>query len=305
VSAGPGIAAARSLLFVPGSRPDRFAKAAASGADAVILDLEDAVAPPDKATARAAAADWLARHPATVRINPPGTPWHADDLAALAEARQLAGVVLPKAESADDVRGLTAALPGTRPVPPVLALVETARGIRDAALIAELPGVSRLAFGSFDFCLDAGITVAADDERELLHARSTLVVASRAAGLPGPVDGVHARLDDPAGLHAATRRSSDLGFTGRLCVHPGQVPVVHEALRPDPARLAWARRVVDAAGGTGGAAVRVDGQMIDAPRLAEARRLLALAGGPGNAPTPPDGAAGGADNRLGSGRGRG
>lgn len=266
------IANARSFLFVPGSRPDRFAKAHNSHADVVILDLEDAVAPQDKADARAAVVRRLAEHPAMVRINAVGTPWHQEDVAALSAAEHLLGVMLPKAESSREVAATGVALPGV----PLVALVETARGIRDAWQIAETAGVVRLAFGSYDFCLDAGITTSSDDERELLLARSTLVIASRAAGLPGPVDGVQADIADESGLLAGTRRAADLGFTSKLCVHPAQVRVVHQALRPGERELAWAKRVLHAAGDSAGAAVRVDGQMIDKPRLDLARRLLAL-----------------------------
>jgi citrate lyase subunit beta/citryl-CoA lyase len=284
VSVNDPLAAARSFLFVPGDRPDRFAKAAAAGPGSVVIDLEDAVAPDHKETARAAALAHLAGHTALVRINAAGTPWHEDDVAALRGAEGLAGIMLPKAGSAEDLRALRGAR-GSRDLPAVLALIETARGVRDAAGIAQLPGVGRLAFGSFDFCLDTGITVSTDDERELLLARSALVIASRAAGLPGPVDGVHGALDDDAGLAAATRRAVGLGFTGKLCVHPRQVPVVHAASRPDEAQLHWARGVLEAAEGSAGAAVRVDGQMIDAPRLDQARRLLARGSADEGAPT--------------------
>ncbi|MEU9546962.1 HpcH/HpaI aldolase/citrate lyase family protein [Streptomyces mirabilis] len=266
------IADARSFLFVPGSRPDRFAKAQNSHADIVILDLEDAVAPQDKSDARAAVVGWLAKHPAVVRINAVGTPWHQEDLAALNAAEHLLGVMLPKAESSDEVYATSVALHGV----PLLALVETAKGIRDAAQVAETVGVVRLAFGSYDFCRDAGVTNSSGDERELLLARSTLVIASRAAGLPGPVDGVQGDIADESGLLASTRRAADLGFTAKLCIHPAQLHSVHEALRPGEEELAWARRVLQVAGDSAGAAVRVDGQMIDKPRLDLARRLLAL-----------------------------
>ncbi|WP_030831257.1 HpcH/HpaI aldolase/citrate lyase family protein [Streptomyces hygroscopicus] len=276
----------RTLLFVPGDRPERFAKAAASGADGVLVDLEDAVAPGAKTVAREAAVRWLGTHDGFVRINAADTPWHAADLAALTGARRLRGVVLPKSSTADGVAGVLRRLPAGVPV---LALVESALGVREAAAIAQVPGVARLLFGSVDLALDMDLVPSEPDEPELLWARSALVVASRAAGLPAPLDGVHTQLDDEAGLAAAARRSRGLGFGGRLCVHPRQVGVVHRAWLPTDAELEWARRVVRAAGNRDGAAVRVDGQMIDRPRLRRARSLLGA-----HRATPP-GRPGGAD----------
>jgi citrate lyase beta subunit len=265
---------ARSLLFVPGNRPDRFAKAAASGADVVLCDLEDAVSPDGKSDARAAVADWVAEHPAVVRINAADTPWYDDDLAALAEARSLLGVVLPKA----DVSAVRATVPRLPTGVGLLALVETARGVRDADALAEIPGVRRLLFGHLDFGLDAGITPTGDDEPELAYARSRLVIASRAAGLAAPVDGVCTDLDDPDRITDSARRARNAGFGGKFCLHPKQVTAVNAAFSPTERELGWARRVMDVAAGSGGAAVRMDGEMIDKPRLELARRLLAAAG---------------------------
>ncbi len=265
------VATARSLLFVPGSRPDRFVKAAASGADNVIIDLEDAVAPDGKDAARTAAVDYLRGSTALVRINAVDTPWYADDVAALAEATELVGIILPKAASVDAVQALVAALPqGT----PVLLLIESALGVRDAGRLAEVSGVSRLLFGNLDFALDAGISASSAEQTELRYVRSALVVASRAAGLPGPVDGVHPDVSDPEGLRATAGRARDLGFTGSLCIHPTQIEVVHAAFRPTEDELEWARRVLAADDAN---AVLVDGQMIDKPRWELARRLLRAA----------------------------
>ncbi|MGW6838921.1 HpcH/HpaI aldolase/citrate lyase family protein [Streptomyces sp. NPDC054949] len=261
-----------TLLFVPGDRPERFAKAAACDPGGVLVDLEDAVAPEGKARARDAAVEWLAAHEGYLRINAVDTPWCDEDMAALAAARSLRGVVLPKSATAHQVAGVVRRLP---PDVPLLALVESALGVREAAAIAAVPRVVRLLFGSIDFALDAGITPSGPDEPELLWARSALVVASRAAGLPAPLDGVYARLEDEAGLVTSSRRSRGLGFGGRLCVHPRQVEPVHRAWQPTAAERDWARRVVAAAGDFDGAAVRVDGQMIDRPRLELARALLA------------------------------
>lgn len=265
---------ARSLLFVPGDRPDRFAKAAASGADVVLCDLEDAVSPDAKSEARTAVADWVAEHPALVRINAADSPWYDDDLAALAQARSLLGVVVPKADVAS-ARSTLARLPADLGV---FALVETARGVRDADALAEVPGVRRLLFGNLDFGLDAGITPTGDHEPELAYARSRLVVASRAAGLAAPVDGVCTDLDDPGRIADSARRARNAGFGGKFCLHPKQVAAVNAAFSPTERELDWARRVMDVAAGSGGAAVRMDGEMIDKPRLELARRLLATAG---------------------------
>ncbi|GAA4198474.1 CoA ester lyase [Streptosporangium oxazolinicum] len=248
----------RSWLFTPGDRPDRFAKAVI--ADAAVLDLEDAVAPDDKPAARDAVVAWLTGHRAYVRINGVGTAWHDADMEALAGLPGLLGVMLPKSEEPEGMPGSVR----------VVALVETAAGVENAAAVAAHPSVVRLAFGTVDFALDTGVT-----DEDLLYARSRLVVVSRAHGLDGPVDGPTTDLDDPSRTAADALRARRLGFTGKLCLHPRQVPAVNQAFSPTEAELAWARRVVGAADDSGGAAVRVDGQMIDKPRLELARRILA------------------------------
>lgn len=257
-------AIARTLLFVPGDRPGRFAKAVASGADGVILDLEDAVAAPDKDAARSHVAQWLTGGlAAVVRVNAVDTPWFTEDLAALRGSS--CTVMLPKA-SADGVAAVVDALGGqTR----VLALVETAAGIVRASSICARPQVIRLAFGSIDFSTEVGVQ--ADDREALLHARSVLVLASVAAGLAPPLDGVTTDLTSgvPASFDAAY--ASRLGFTGKLCIHPVQVGPVNSAFEPDPAQLSWARAVID---GAAGGASKVDGHMVDAPVLERARQLL-------------------------------
>jgi citrate lyase subunit beta/citryl-CoA lyase len=261
---------ARSWLFTPGDRPDRFGGGAAIGADVTILDLEDAVAPDHKAQARTAVADYLAgTGRAWVRINGTDTAEWADDLAALAATPTgLAGVALPKCETAEQLAATAARLPaGT----PILALVETALGIERATELATAPATTRLAFGSVDFCRDTGIAGAAT---ALLYARSRLVIASAAAGRPGPVDGPTVALDDLELLDADLAHAAALGFSGRFCLHPRQVRPTNRAFSPSAEELVWARRVVDLAGGSGGAAIRVDGEMIDRPRLAAARHLL-------------------------------
>jgi citrate lyase subunit beta / citryl-CoA lyase len=258
----------RSYLFVPGDRPERIAKARASGADAVIVDLEDAVAPTNKGAARAAVAGALdAMHPVVLRINGADTAWFDDD-ARLAAHPGVAGVMLPKAAAAEPVAALRAASGGK----PVLALIESAAGMANLRGLATTAGVARLVFGSIDFQLDLDI---ADDDLALLAFRSQLVLASRVASLPSPVDGVTTALDDIARIETEARRARSLGFGGKLCIHPKQVAIVNGAFSPSETELAWAQRVIDAAAAAGGAAVAVDGKMVDAPVLARARRLLA------------------------------
>jgi citrate lyase subunit beta/citryl-CoA lyase len=262
------LATITSLLFVPGDRPDRFAKAADAGAGAIILDLEDAVAPPDKDTAREHVAAWLAAGgSAVVRINAPGTPWYADDLKVVAGHP----VMLPKAETAAQVAEVAAAL-GEHPA--VLPLIETAAGILAAAQILAAPGVVRAAFGSID--MSAGLGVHPDDTTALLFSRAQLVLASAAAGVAPPVDGVTTDVTDDERLVSDARHGAALGFTGKMCIHPRQLAVVHEVFRPTDEELAKARRVVEAFSGAG--VSTLDGKMIDKPVVDRARRLLARVG---------------------------
>lgn len=267
---------ARSWLFVPGDRGDRFPKAAASGADVVIFDLEDAVSEEAKTTARCGVARWLAHgNTACVRINPQGTPFHDDDIAVLSGSPGLLAVMVPKAEDPAVLGRLNEAL-GPRTV--VIALVETALGVHRVHELAKVPGVARLAFGSIDFALDVG---ARDEPRALLFARSSLVLASRVAGLPAPVDGVTQELDDPSVVQGAASAAAALGFGGKLCVHPRQVDPVHAGFRPSRAEVRHAGRVLAAV--TAGGAAGVDGQMVDRPVLERARWVLERAGSvPGN-----------------------
>ncbi|OYN99001.1 citrate lyase subunit beta/citryl-CoA lyase [Propionibacteriaceae bacterium ES.041] len=277
------LGSARSLLFVPGDRPDRFDKALAAGADAVILDLEDAVAPDHKDSARDAVVAWLTNTsaeraqrveatspsvPVLVRINAAGTPQHDADRAALAgiPADRLTAVLLPKAEDPEQIRSIAEATGR-----PVLALIETALGLHRAVEVAAEPAVTRLCLGHLDLAADLGC---APSRTAMLTARSTLVLASRLADKPAPIDGVTPALDDPAALTEDIRHAVELGFTGKLLIHPRQVEPTHDALRPEPAELDWATRVL-AADGTG--AARVDGVMVDAPVLTRARQLLARA----------------------------
>lgn len=259
---------ARSYLFVPGTRPDRFAKARNAGADAVILDLEDAVLPERKAAARETVAGWLSpERPVHVRVNGPETEWFLEDVAAVSRPG-LAGVVLPKTESRAHVELAAGKLP---PKVPILPLVETARGIWNVLEIASGPNVTRLIFGSDDFRLDTGIV---GDGEELVYPRSRVVIASRIAGLPPPVDGATTAIDDGDILAARVNAARRLGFGGKLCIHPRQVDPVNRGFLPTAEEIAWAKSVVAAADAAGEGAIRLNGCLVDRPVVERARKIL-------------------------------
>jgi citrate lyase subunit beta/citryl-CoA lyase len=264
---------ARSYLFVPGDRPERFDKALASGAHAVILDLEDAVTPERKVQAREAVAAWLKETSARVlvRVNPEGTPWHADDCELLLESGQLAGVMVPKAEDHTSVARLARHLGDGQELIP---LVESVAGHFEAAALARIPRVSRLAFGSFDFMSDSGIQ---SDGEELDAVRTNLVLVSRHAGLRAPIDGVSAAIEDAEQLERDVRRSRRFGMGAKLCIHPKQVAIVHAGFAPKPEEVAWARRVLDALASGPLGAIAVDGKLVDRPIALRAEAILAEA----------------------------
>ncbi|RMI28794.1 HpcH/HpaI aldolase/citrate lyase family protein [Nocardia stercoris] len=260
---------AATLLFVPGDRPERFGKAAAAGADLVILDLEDAVPPDHKDTARAHVAEWVtAGNSCAVRINAVGTPWHDYDLIAMAALG--CPVMLPKAEKPATI-ARTAGLLGRNSA--LIALIETANGVLRAEAIAGVPGVHRLALGTFDLAAELGVDPA--DREAMAAARHALVLAAAAGGLPGPVDGVTAGIDDPEQVADDARYGRRLGMTGKLCIHPRQLQPAARALYPTAVEQDWAARIL-AADTTAGVAV-VDGTMVDKPVLERARRISALA----------------------------
>jgi citrate lyase subunit beta/citryl-CoA lyase len=269
----------RTWLFVPGDRPERFAKAVATGADVVICDLEDAISADAKAAARSAVAQWLQSGDgsAVVRINPPGTPWHDADVAALRGAPGLRAVMLPKSQDTAVVADVAAALRVDGRETPIIALVESALGVLRSADIAALSCVTRLAFGALDYALDVGAD--AENESALLLARTTLVLCSRAAGAPGPIDGVTTALDDDARLLADTATSRALGFTGKLCVHPRQVPLIHQGFAPTAEQIAWARTILEvASASTVGAARTAAGALVDRPVITRAEAIMAAVG---------------------------
>ena len=258
----------RSYLFVPGNRPERFDKALASGADAVIVDLEDAVPPDQKDEARATVAAWLsAGKPVVLRINAAGTPWFADDVA-LCRGAGVAAVMLSKAERVEDLAQIG-------PAVPLLPLIESALGFDNLRAISRAPGVARLCFGSIDFQLDLGIPA---EGEALLYFRSQLVLMSRLAGLAPPVDGVTPSVSTLEPVSSDAQRARQLGFGAKLCIHPRQVEAVNASFGPTDDEIAWARRVIDAAHAVGGAALSVDGAMVDRPVVLRAEALLKRAG---------------------------
>jgi citrate lyase subunit beta/citryl-CoA lyase len=256
-----------TALFVPADRPERFFKAQSSGADAIIIDLEDGVAPGAKVSARSALSVPGALPTGCdvyVRVNARQTPWYRDDLAAVAQL-PVAGIVLPKTESAEDIAATSKSLRVG-----LIALIETARGLAAVREISGAEGVTRLAFGSIDFCVDIG---AANDRDALLAARSAIVLASRLGDLQPPLDGVTVAIDDMALIEADARYALRLGFGGKLCVHPRQIVPVRNGFAPSADEVSWAKRILEA-GAEG--AVAVDGMMVDSPVRSRARQILAL-----------------------------
>lgn len=242
----------------------RLESAVTSGADAIVLDLEDAVPAPEKDGARRSVSAFLDERAAWVRVNDVTSAHWADDLAAVGASAGLLGVVLAKVESADDVVQTAAALPaGVK----IVALIESACGLEAVSEIARRPETFRLAFGSGDFRRDTGM---GDDPIALAYPRSRLVVASAAAGLPGPIDGP-TLADSADRVREATRASRTLGMTGRLILRPEQAAPVEDALSPTAAELAWARDTV----GRAADASAIDGSYL--PTLARARATLTLA----------------------------
>jgi citrate lyase subunit beta/citryl-CoA lyase len=257
---------ATTFLFVPGDRPERFARAASSGADVVVIDLEDGVHTDARPAARLEVVSWLrSGRSALVRLNAAGTSDHDLDLEALSGVAT--HVMLARAESAAAAESVVAALGAGADV---MALVETARGVARAGEIAASPAVARLAFGNVDLSTELGVD--ADDRQALLTARSLLALASAAAGLYGPVDGVTTAIDDAERVAGDAAHAASLGFGGKLCIHPRQVDAARAGFTPTPDQVAWAERVLAAA--SGGEARAVDGAMVDRPVEERARAIM-------------------------------
>lgn len=268
-----------TLLYVPGDRPDRVRKALESAADGVIVDLEDAVAPSAKAVARSVLAELSEEdcRRVQVRVNAIGTPWHEDDLGAVAGMpgrSALMGVRLPKARSVDEVRVLADRLPGV----PLHLLLEDALGVERAFDLATAhEQVSSIGLGEADLRSDLGVS----GEEGLAWARSRLVVAARAAGLPSPLMSAWTQVKDQDGLAESCRRGKASGLLGRAAIHPAQLPVIEAAFAPGEQEAARAREVVERVRGASrageGTVVLDDGTFLDAAMIRSAERTLALA----------------------------
>ncbi len=269
-SASRGDGPARSWLFVPATRPDRFAKAAASGADRVIVDLEDAVAPDEKADARRGlmTATIPRDVPVYVRVNSALTPWFEEDLG-VARTLAIRGVLLPKADSPAHVERVLAAI---APQHVVVPIIETAAGLWNVLDVARCPRVERLVFGALDFTLDTGIH---DADGAFDAVRSRIVVASKVAGIAPPVDLVTLAIDDQEQLRRHAARSRSFGFGGKLCIHPKQIPITNDAFRPSDEEVAWARAVLDELSSRPEDAVFVHrGELVDRPVIQRAKQII-------------------------------
>ena len=276
----------RSLLFAPGNHARRVEKALSLDADAVILDLEDAVATAEKPATRAAIAAALQRPRNAllyVRVNAIDTEFCYGDLVAVVQPG-LDGIILPKIETPaglTTIDWLLAQLEHDRGLPPnsidLLPIIETARGLqRIDSILAAGTRVRRVAFGAGDFTLDVNIAWSRS-ETELAHARATIATASRAAGIEAPLDTVWVDLTDPEGLEASARTALVCGFQGKMCIHPGQIAVVNRVFTPTGAEVEFASRVCAAfarAEAEGSAAIQLDGRFIDYPIVYRAQRVL-------------------------------
>lgn len=267
----------RSVLFVPGDRPDRCDKAMAAGADAVCVDLEDAVAPAAKAGARDSVAAFLARcdtashgrrPPVIVRVNEPGSNEGRMDAAALGGCPQPDAFMIPKVAAADGIRRAQQLLGEDIPLLPI---IETARALENAAGIGMAsPAVAALMFGGFDLSAELG----AEPEWEpLLYARSRVVHAAALGGLD-VIDMPSRDFRDVSGLRTEAEKACRLGFTGKVAIHPAQIPVIHDVFTPSPEEVEQARRIIEADRAAGGGAVSLDGRMVDRPVVEAARRVL-------------------------------
>lgn len=267
-----------NFLFVPGTRPERFIKALDSGAAGVIIDLEDAVPEEDKKSARdAIRTAWPTfnaeqKKRLVIRTNAPGTPFYSADLI-LAQELDVGCLLIPKSESQDQINGVALILPNTAIIP----MIETAIGLDRLREIANANQVIRLALGNLDLQADLGM-VCDLQETQLHTARYQIVLASRVAQIAPPIDGVTPSTDDIQRISDDAERAKRLGFGGKLCIHPKQVLIVQNAFMPTEEEVVWAQRVIEADQASKGAAIKLDGRMIDRPVVLLAQRTIALAG---------------------------
>lgn len=262
----------RSALFVPANRPDRFPKALASGADAVIIDLEDTISPDGKRKARDNIANFVDTNPKArfwVRINDGTTSWFDDDLSLCRSLPAVSGIVLPKANRAQHVHIVSGA------GKPLMPVIEAAAGLRELPEIAKASGVMRLSFGILDLMVELGTrphTAAAMEIQNQI--RFLILMSSCMHGLARPMDCVYADFSDLDGFEQSAVFARDMGFGGVLCIHPNQIPIAHGVFQALPEELDWAQRVVDHADKTGEYTFRMDGRMVDLPLIERARRIL-------------------------------
>jgi len=269
-----------SFLFVPATQPERYGKALASGADGVIIDLEDAVGLDDKAKARELLKNtWSSisveqKQRMIIRCNAPGTPFYAADLV-LAKELQVQYLMIPKTESHDQINGTAEELENTAFIP----MIETPLGLHHLNEIASAEQVLRLALGNLDMQVEMGMSCD-DNETEIDTARFMLVLASKLAQIAPPLDGVTPSTDDEPRIFAHAQKAKRFGFGAKLCIHPKQIPIIKRAFSPTVEEISWAKRVIAADNASNGQAVKVDGKMVDRPVVMLAHRILRLAGNP-------------------------
>jgi citrate lyase subunit beta/citryl-CoA lyase len=269
----PMTAPARSWLFVPATRTDRFAKAAASGADRVIIDLEDAVSADEKDAARDAlgSVELPAGVPVYLRVNSAATPWFEADLAT-ASKLSIAGILLPKADSPADVERAAARIPEAFRIVPI---AETASGVWNVLEVARMPGVERVAFGALDFQLDTGMH---DEVGVYDFVRSRITVASRVAKVGAPIDSVCLSIGDEAKIATDAARGRRFGCCGKLCIHPNQVRVSNAVFRPTDDEIEWAKSVLaERASRPTDAVFSHRGALVDRPVIERANQIVAIA----------------------------
>lgn len=256
----------RSYLFVPGDRPERFSKAVRSGAHVIVLDLEDAVGSNNKLQARDTVSDWLTNgHKAMVRINGIDTSWYEEDIAMVSQ-HKTASIMLPKAD-AYSARHTSEVLPGYQ----LIALLETVEAYINLTELMQVPHLYRVAFGSIDFSTESGIL---DSNEAMTAIRTQIALMSRFANLLPPIDGVSLELKDHSIITQDALRSRELGFGGKLCVHPFQVDPVNAAWQPTEDEKKWAKKILEALESNNGGVIAVDGQMVDKPVFERAKQIL-------------------------------
>jgi citrate lyase subunit beta / citryl-CoA lyase len=276
----------RSFLFAPGNHPRRVEKALSLDADAVILDLEDACPDAEKVATRSIVVAACQRSRTClgyIRVNATSTEYGYGDIVAVVH-KGVDGIVLPKVETADEIKAVDWVMTNLEKerglsigAVDVIPIIETGKGIANIRAITEAgTRVRRIAFGAGDFTLDMNMEWSRS-EAELLPYRSECVLASRAAGIDPPIDTVWTDLLDPEGFTNSARQIRSLGFQGKLCIHPDQVPIVNVILSPSAEQIDWSRKVVaafEAAEAAGSASIQLEGKFIDYPIVHRARRLL-------------------------------